>query len=1025
MGTTNSANNEWIELKNISGSEINLDNWQFLDKDKKIKIIFTDQYIIQRNGFFLLERTDDESLPGLSADLIYTGTLGNINEALYLFDKNCQLQDEVLASPNWLAGDNSSKRTMERRYDLEWQSSGNIGGTPKKENSSGYYEYYGGGGGGTTPTPSPVKILITEVQIASASSTNDDFIELYNPNLENVDLTNWYIQRKTENASDFSTYAKKDSFSAKKILAKSYFLIANASSTFSADITTTYPLTKNNTLYLKNPEGEIIDMAGWGQAQDSETAPAENPQPGKSIGRKWSTTTESYIDTDNNYEDFKIQEPTPKAKNKAEIEPESEPENQIPIASFTYTPQNPAVGEQIFFHAASSTDPDGKIISFIWDFGDGNSTTTSQTTTTHLFTTSSDFIITLMVIDNVGATSSPATTTIGVTETPEEETPSFSVVINEIGWMGTKNSSSDEWMELYNNTDENINIANWSIYGADTEECLNFSDADGTSTTIIAPHDYLIYANNKESVKNSEGLSIVDIWDATIGMNNTSPGQLILYSAPDCQGNMVDIANQSTGNWFAGEASPFYISMERINPNAPATDSANWASNNLITRNGLDTEGNKINGTPKSENSVSKSETQTPTLLPFDEFDELTFTYLGSPYIIRNTLYVLEGKTLKIEPGVIIKFVPRWGAEIRGTLEAVGKEGKEIIFTAKGDGYWSGIKFKNHQPENQITSRLEHIKIEKARICLNTDCTRTTMLSVDQASISLKNSVLESDNWSKIAIYLNNSSSTLENIVFSRFNISIHIQGGSQKIKNCSFFENSSGIHIAYGSNTKIEGNTFRNNGTPIYLNAASSFFEGNIVEDNILDGISVGASYLPTTTWQADLPYILEKGAVAPNSILTLEPGTIVKFSNGGGMEIYGKIIAQGTSAQQIIFTSLKDDSYGGDTNNDATTTQPARGSWRNIRFNSSDSILDNVIIKYGGREVENLPWRENVGAISLNEDVEISIKNSLVEENVYAISFLPNTTSCETINARINQFETENTVFKDNKYLTYPKCP
>ncbi|GAI49745.1 unnamed protein product, partial [marine sediment metagenome] len=176
-----------------------------------------------------------------------------------------------------------------------------------------------------------------------------------------------------------------------------------------------------------------------------------------------------------------------------------------------------------------------------------------------------------------------------------------------------------------------------------------------TSTIIIAPHDYLIYANNKESIKNSEGLSIIDIWDATIGMNNTSPGQLILYSAPDCQGNMVDIANQSTGNWFAGEASPSYISMERINPNAPATDSANWTSNNLITRNGLYTEGNKINGTPKSENSVSKSETQTPTLLPFDEFDELTFTYLGSPYIIRNTLYVLEGKTLKIEPGVTIK----------------------------------------------------------------------------------------------------------------------------------------------------------------------------------------------------------------------------------------------------------------------------------------------------------------------------------------------------------------------------------
>jgi hypothetical protein len=148
MGTPNSANDEWIELKNISGAEVNLAGWQLLGKDNQIKIIFNPQNPqprVLRNGFWLFERTNDNSVPGVAADLIYTGALKNENEALYLFDEDCQLQDEVLANPNWPAGDNSSKRTMERRSDLNWQTSLNPGGTPKKENSSGYYPYSGGG----------------------------------------------------------------------------------------------------------------------------------------------------------------------------------------------------------------------------------------------------------------------------------------------------------------------------------------------------------------------------------------------------------------------------------------------------------------------------------------------------------------------------------------------------------------------------------------------------------------------------------------------------------------------------------------------------------------------------------------------------------------------------------------------------------------------------------------------------------------------------------------------------------------
>ena len=40
------------------------------------------------------------------------------------------------------------------------------------------------------------KILISEVQVAGISDDKQEFIELYNPNNTDVDLTGWYLQRK-------------------------------------------------------------------------------------------------------------------------------------------------------------------------------------------------------------------------------------------------------------------------------------------------------------------------------------------------------------------------------------------------------------------------------------------------------------------------------------------------------------------------------------------------------------------------------------------------------------------------------------------------------------------------------------------------------------------------------------------------------------------------------------------------------------------------------------------------------------
>lgn len=126
MGDEDSPANEWIELKNVSSEEIDLDGWQILNKNQKIKIVFEKGEKISPGGYLLLTRGDD-----------FSGAIKNSNEGLYLFDSNCNLQDKVEASSTWPAGDLKTKKTAERKDDFSWQTSKESKGTPGKENSKG------------------------------------------------------------------------------------------------------------------------------------------------------------------------------------------------------------------------------------------------------------------------------------------------------------------------------------------------------------------------------------------------------------------------------------------------------------------------------------------------------------------------------------------------------------------------------------------------------------------------------------------------------------------------------------------------------------------------------------------------------------------------------------------------------------------------------------------------------------------------------------------------------------------------
>jgi len=132
MGTTISTCYEWMELRNTTGTDIDLNGWTLAALDNSPSIILTG--VIPADGYYLLEKTDN-SVPSIPADQTYSGLLENNGEVLELKNTGGDLIDSVDASNGWPAGDNTTKQTMERCGVSVWSDSSSPDGTPKAINS--------------------------------------------------------------------------------------------------------------------------------------------------------------------------------------------------------------------------------------------------------------------------------------------------------------------------------------------------------------------------------------------------------------------------------------------------------------------------------------------------------------------------------------------------------------------------------------------------------------------------------------------------------------------------------------------------------------------------------------------------------------------------------------------------------------------------------------------------------------------------------------------------------------------------
>ncbi|HPI66985.1 MAG TPA: lamin tail domain-containing protein [bacterium] len=430
---------EWIELKNLDINPINLDGWVVSDlSGHEYKISKNDlaTTTIAVNGFLLLAKT----ITGISLNNTggETARLFNPDKILIYEVSYIEAADENMA---WARDENNLwhwTTTLTPEAD-NVITAPVVNTAPSSGGSSSYVaiKYY------------PTQIIINELMpnpIGSDLGTGEKIKPFdFNNNLEDV-LGEW-IELKSKESAIYSLEGWKISNGR-----QSYTIKASDFKSLEIGPDNFFILPRYVTgLTLKNSEGDEIKLYDPSEhlvdslKYNSKAAEGETWMRDK-IGKiDWTVT------------------PTPKAENVYTKK------NLSPKAFFEISGEKKA-GAEIVLDASEAVDPEGELLNYFWTFKPGVNFYGTNTTTV---ATSSAVIkiklekigktkIELKVVDNEKQSDS-VTQEITVLMRELEQTNWSQVIINEIMPNPKGADELEEWVEIFNQSEREIDLTGWSL----------------------------------------------------------------------------------------------------------------------------------------------------------------------------------------------------------------------------------------------------------------------------------------------------------------------------------------------------------------------------------------------------------------------------------------------------------------------------------------------------------------------------------------------------------------------------------
>lgn len=212
-------------------------------------------------------------------------------------------------------------------------------------------------------------------------------------------------------------------------------------------------------------------------------------------------------------------------------------------------------------------------------------------------------------------------------------------------------------------------------------------------------------------------------------------------------------------------------------------------------------------------------------------------------------------------------------------------------------------------------------------------------------------------------------------------------------------------MSVAYLQDTGTLPSTIQQTATGMPLNATNDYAYGDrafsppapipaIATRPAGATVNVTTDVNSNTVWTNGNVYrILGTINVAPGVILTIQPGAVVKGRinfPGAKLNVQGTLLAQGTPALPIVFTSDEDDTQGGDSNGNGGATTPSVNDWQGISFaNGSTGRFDYAQFSWGGTGATS--QGNNGPNVFLRVDsADVTLDNSLFHNiNTAAVSY------------------------------------